>query len=149
MKWTEERKTFIRSLFHNNRLIFKNIGEDCLIINHEKDNLNNYDFMIMAIESCNCYLICIANLHSSNQSSSFKAVRDYLNSRNITAVAKYISFNSKRTSMYEKVFIVPFSKIEEFAEHSYDYFNSFKSINEINFMVYGYYDETSNTIMSL
>ncbi len=148
MKWTEDRKAFIRSLFHNKRLIFKNIGEDCLIVNHEKDNLNNYDYMIMALESYNCYLICVANLHSSNQSSSFKAAKIFLSASKITAVAKYISFNGKRTSMYEKVFIVPFSKIEKFSESVDEFFNSFSAINETKAVVYGYYYEKENRIES-
>ena len=78
MKWTDYRKAFIDGLFHNKRLIFKNIGEDCLIVNQERDNLLNYDYMIMALESYNCYLICLANLHSTNNSSGFKIVCDYL-----------------------------------------------------------------------
>ena len=146
MKWTDDRKAFIDGLFHNKRLIFKNIGEDCLIVNHERDNLLNYDYMIMALESRNCYLVCLANLHSTNNSSSFKSVCSYLGGNKIIAVAKKINLDGRNTSLYEKVFIVPFSKIESFADRADKYFESYNAVNETDYMRYAYYDRDEKLV---
>lgn len=144
MEWTDERKNFIRNLIPNKRFLFMNIGEDDLIV-HIRKPIDSYNYLIMALNSKNAYIICEANLHYGVKTISFKKAKDYFCSR-ITPVARGLSINGYNSGLYERFFIVPFGKIEEFSEKYEELFESAEVVNSLKNMRFGYYDQETNSI---
>lgn len=146
MEISDDIKDYLKKLFPRKRLLFKTITEGGYIINLGKENLLNYDYIVTQLESKNCYVICIADLHIGNKTTTLSMIGDYYSATKIVAITKRININGRNTDMYEKYFVIPMSQIEKFAEHDDEYFDTYKAVNNTGKITYGFYNRETKKI---
>lgn len=144
MKWTEERKKYLRKLFPCHRLGFL-LLDSSMKVSLKAHDMSEYDYIITSSDLFKYYVIFDAMLHIGQQSICLKKARLYSRKDEVLVVSKEL----KQNGLYEKCLVVPYGQEDKLSKELSYYFNEVKPINDKDNREYAYFDKESKSIKAM
>ncbi|MBR1831618.1 MAG: hypothetical protein IJ784_04200 [Ruminiclostridium sp.] len=145
MKWTDDQKEIFRHLIPTKRLLFlKTRGQLKVVLRNE--DLSKYDYLVISSDFYQYYLICNAKLHIGKTEIDLEAGRQIILKKETGVVSKRLNNGS---GLYEKCIVFPWETETKVCKGIGYWFNDVKPINDNGKMIYGYYDEKTQSIEAI